>query len=211
MGAGGYVMQNFNNYQASDDELVLRAKTGDREAFNELTLRHRTASLRTAIMVLRDATDAEDVVQDAFSKAFQHIRGFQQGAKFSTWLTRIVLNQCLMRLRRKRLRDWTSLDACPGEGAPAQIASGEPSPEVQLARKQVMEVVWREICRVPPLLRHVFLLRDVEQLPMSDVAARLGISVAAAKSRLLRARAELRDRMQKHCGRLGAATLLAES
>ena len=70
-------------------------------------------------------------------------------------------------------------------------------------------VLQDEIRRIPPLLRHVFLLRDVEQRPMPDVAEELGISIAAAKSRLLRARAELRNRLQKHCGRIGAATLFA--
>ena len=164
-----------------------------------------------AISVLRDVTDAEDEVQNGLSKAYEHIHDFQRGAKFSTWLTRIVLNQCLMRLRQDRRRRSSPLDAAPGDSAPVQIASDAATPEQELARKQVIEVVRREIRRIPPLLRHVFMLRDIEQLPLPDVAERLGISVAAAKSRLLRARAELRDRMQKHCGRLGAATLLAES
>ena len=82
------------------------------------------------------------------------------------------------------------------------------TPEQALGRAEVADVLYEEIRRTPPLLRHVFLLRDVEQRPMSEVAERLGISVAAAKSRLLRARAELRSRMRRHYGEIGPATLL---
>ena len=83
------------------------------------------------------------------------------------------------------------------------------SPEVELGQAEVADVLQKEISRIPPLLRKVFLLRDVQELPMQDVADELGISLAAAKSRLLRARGELRDRLRKHEGRLGPATLLA--
>jgi len=88
-----------------------------------------------------------------------------------------------------------------------ELPSADMTPEQKLGKQEVAQVLQKEIGRIPPLLRNVFMLRDVQQLPMPDVAERLGISVAAAKSRLLRARIELRERLSKHEGRLGAATL----
>jgi len=161
--------------------------------------------------ILRDKQDAEDEVQNAFWKAFEHINQFQQDAKFTTWLTRIVVNQCLMRLRQTRRAKFFYMDdAMVGEEVMSfDLPDRGQTPEQQLGQLEVSEVLKHEIRRIPPLLRTVFMLRDVQQLPMSDVAASLGISVAAAKSRLLRARFELRARMEKHCGRTGPAALFA--
>lgn len=91
------------------------------------------------------------------------------------------------------------------------LPARDESPETQLARTELGQVLEQEMKRIPPLLRNAFVLRDVQQLPMPEVADRLGISIAAAKSRLLRARAELKDRLGKHCGRLGAGTLFSET
>jgi RNA polymerase sigma-70 factor (ECF subfamily) len=150
-------------------------------------------------------------VQNAYWKAFQHIRQFQQDAKFSTWMTRIVVNQCLMRLRQTRRTKFLFLDdVLIGEerGTMELVDRGE-TPEATLGSKELDALLRTEIKRIPPLLRNVFVLRDVDQLPMTEVAGRLGISVAAAKSRLLRARIELKSRLKKHCGRLGPRTLMA--
>jgi RNA polymerase sigma-70 factor (ECF subfamily) len=120
-------------------------------------------------------------------------------------MTRIVVNQCLMRLRQFRrarllyVEDFSPLDERPV----FELRDHSPTAEQQLGRTQAAQVVHREIGRIPPLLRKVMVLRDVEQLSMAEVAENLGISVAAAKSRLLRARLELRNRLTKHCGRLG--------
>jgi RNA polymerase sigma-70 factor (ECF subfamily) len=95
------------------------------------------------------------------------------------------------------------------ETVPLEVPDVRQTPEQETGKREVAIVLGREIARIPPLLRNVFLLRDVQELPMEDVADRLGISVAAAKSRLLRARTELKSRMLKHSGRLGPATLLA--
>lgn len=206
-------MQNTEPRYAAleDSQLVTLAQQGDGEAFAELIRRHQASCLKLALSILRDRSDAEDEVQNALWKAFEHIGQFQQDARFSTWLTRIVVNQCLMRLRKLRRARFLYLDdATIGEEmATLELPSDEPTPEDDLAQVEVSEVLKKEIRSIPPLLRHVFLLRDVEELPMADVAERLGISVAAAKSRLLRARLELRNRMQRHGGRLGAATLMA--
>ncbi len=196
---------------ASDGQLVDLAQRGDSDAFAELIERHMNTCKRLAISIVRDKQDAEDEVQNACWKAFEHLSQFQKDAKFSTWLSRIVVNQCLMRLRKnKRARFLYLDDGVAGEDvAVLELPDDEPSPEASHARGELRKVLRQEIARIPPLLRDVFLLRDVQELPMPDVAARLGISVAAAKSRLLRARLELRTRIQKHCGMLGAATLTA--
>lgn len=197
--------------EVPDDELVLRAQDGDNSAFAQLIERHYQGSVKLALGILRDRQDAEDEVQNACWKAFEHIRQFQRDAKFSTWLTRIVVNQCLMRLRQGRRAKFLYIDdtMIGDEIGTLELRDSTASPEEELGQREVAEALELEIRRIPPLLRHVFLLRDVEQRPMTEVADSLGISVAAAKSRLLRARTELRQRMAKHSGRLGPATLMA--
>jgi RNA polymerase sigma-70 factor, ECF subfamily len=197
--------------EIADHDLVRMCQRGDNEAFTELMRRHQSSAFKLAMSILRDKQDAEDEVQNAFWKAFDHINQFQQEAKFTTWLTRIVANQCLMRLRQARRAKFFYMDdTLAGEGvALFDLPDRGPTPEEQLRHAQVADVLKHEIRRIPPLLRTVFLLRDVQRMPMSDVAATLGISVAAAKSRLLRARFELRSRLAKHAGRTGPAALFA--
>jgi len=171
--------------------------------------RHQMSAMKVAVSIVRDRQDAEDEVQNAFWKAYEHINQFQRDAKFSTWLTRIVVNQCLMRLRQVRRARFAYIDDAEGEDvAAADLRDIRPTPENLLGVSEVASVLDLEIKRTPPLLRNVFLLRDVENRPMPEVAARLGISVAAAKSRLLRARAELRSRMRRHYGDMGPAMLM---
>lgn len=194
-----------------DDRLVALAQAGDDSAFAELMRRYQGACMKVAVSILRDRTDAEDEVQNALWKAFEHIGQFNLEAKFSTWLTRIVVNQCLMRLRQqKRARLVYLEDALPAEDAmPLDLPDENENPEQQWARQELAQVLGKEISRIPPLLRNVLMLRDIQNLPMESVADRLGISLAAAKSRLLRARQEVRSRLEKHEGRSGLATLLA--
>jgi RNA polymerase sigma-70 factor (ECF subfamily) len=203
-------MQNRSSYrEMADDGLVSLCQAGDQMAFDELMRRHQISAMKVAVSIVRDRQDAEDEVQNAFWKAYEHINQFQRDAKFSTWLTRIVVNQCLMRLRQVRRARFAYIDDAEGEEvAAADLKDRGPSPENVLGVSQVAAVLELEIKRTPPLLRHVFLLRDVENKPMPEVAAKLGISVAAAKSRLLRARAELRSRMRRHYGEMGPATLM---
>jgi RNA polymerase sigma-70 factor (ECF subfamily) len=206
----GSRMQNQRNYRdAADDALVSLCQEGDQSAFDELMRRHQVSAMKVAVSIVRDRQDAEDEVQNAFCKAYEHIGQFQRDAKFSTWLTRIVVNQCLMRLRQVRRARFAYIDDAEGDDvAAADLKDLRPSPETILGVTEVAAVLDLEIGRTPPLLRHVFLLRNVENKPMPEVAAKLGISVAAAKSRLLRARAELRSRMRRHFGDMGPATLM---
>ncbi len=204
-------MQNRDGYrEAGDDGLVKMCQAGDNSAFDELMKRHQTAVMKIALSIVRDKQDAEDEVQNAFWKAYEHINQFQRDSKFSTWLTRIVVNQCLMRLRQARRAKFAYLDETgPSEDiGPMELRDVRQTPEDCLAQSEVAQVLDSEIKRTPPLLRNVFLLRDVQERSMAEVATNLGISVAAAKSRLLRARTELRARMERHQGQAGTAVLL---
>ena len=208
----GRQMQNRDGYrELADDSLVGMCQEGKSGAFDELMRRHQTAVMKIALSIVRDKQDAEDEVQNAFWKAYEHINQFQRDAKFSTWLTRIVVNQCLMRLRQGRRAKFSYLeDTQPGEDmGPLELRDMRQSPEESLGQAEVAAMLEKEIHRTPPLLRNVFLLRDVQEKPMTEVAQSLGISVAAAKSRLLRARTELRSRMERHNGQAGPATLMA--
>jgi RNA polymerase sigma-70 factor (ECF subfamily) len=192
-----------------DTELVVLAQNGDNDAFAELVERHRQTCRRLAMSILKNVEDAEDEVQNALWKAFEHIGQFQQDAKFSTWLSRIVVNQCLMRLRKQKRTRAVSIDepVSVEDSMRLDLPDHNPSPEQALGQTELGAVLQTEIRRIPPLLREVILLRDVEERPMEEISSLLGISVAAAKSRLLRARLELRARMQKHMGVMGLATL----
>jgi len=194
-----------------DDErqLVDRAKAGDAEAFAELVRRSAHSSRRLALSVLKNQDAAEDAVQDALTQAWEHVPRFLGESKFSTWMSRIVFNQCLMYLRRGRRVSFVDIDdSNADENRPGlQLKSLNPTPEQGLGQKQIVAVVRQEVERLPKLLREPLILRDLQQLPLEAVAGRLRSSVAATKSRLLRARSELRARLERHCGRSGVATL----
>ena len=190
----------------SDQELVQLARDGDQDAFGELMRRHRPKCVDLATLFLRNRGDAEDEVQNAFSKAYAHLDQYHGEAEFATWLARIVSNQCLMLLRVRRRTKFVYLDDTlrTHDAPPVELPACGPDPEGEFAFSQMTSVLRTEIRRIPPMLRNVMLLRDIQELPMTDVADQLGITVPAAKSRLLRARTELRSRLMRHATR-GAA------
>jgi RNA polymerase sigma-70 factor, ECF subfamily len=190
-----------------EEVLVAAARTGDVQAFGELTERHRSDCFKRAMLMLRNRTAAEDEVQNAFWKAFQHLEQFRGDGTFPAWLGRIVENQCLMRLREDRSSRFVYLDQSSESNVRMELVGQLSNPEDQLGLNEVVKMLRTEVSRIPPLLRNVLLLRDLDQLSMSEVAFRLGLSVPAAKSRLMRARMELRSRITKHCGIKGAGTL----
>src|SRR6202022_2173072 len=159
-----------------DDELVKLSQGGRYDAFSELLRRNYHPAFKLPVSILRERHEAEDEVQNAFWKAYQHIGQFQQDSKFSTWLTRIVVNQCLMRLRQTRRARFLYIDdiRIGDEVATLELRDWRSGPEQLLGREQVASLLHREIRKIPPLLRSVFLLRDVERLPMPDVAQQLG-------------------------------------
>jgi len=186
----------------SDHELVRLARTGDRDAFGDLIQRHWNKCVDLGCYFLRNRGDAEDVAQNALLKAYEHLNQYHGEAEFSTWLSRIVANECLMLMRVRRRARFLYLDDTSSEPKtlPTQLPGKEPDPEGTVAFTQLLQTLRFEVGRVPRLMRDVMLLRDVQGLPLNDVADRLGISVSAAKSRLVRARAELRVRMTRHIG-----------
>jgi RNA polymerase sigma-70 factor (ECF subfamily) len=192
----------------SEDALVAAAKNGDTEAFGELIQRYHKTCLKRAMMMIRNRSDAEDEVQNAFWKAFQRLGQFRGEGTFAAWLGRIVENQCLMRIRDSRSSRFVYLDESNDCNIRIELVGQSADPEEQVAVDEVIKLLRREVSRIPPLLRNVMLLRDLDQLPIPDVAARLGLSIPAVKSRLMRARLELRSRITKHCGRKGPGTLI---
>jgi RNA polymerase sigma-70 factor, ECF subfamily len=189
----------------SDSELVALARTGRQEAFGELIARHRHSCINIAAFMLRDRAEAEDEVQKACLKAFEHLDQYHGEAEFVSWLLRIVVNQCLMLIRVKKRTRFLHIDADkPWENAsPIELPSEDLDPEEDVIGNELHSFLNREIRRIPPLLRNALVLRDVQELSMPDVAAQLNITVPAAKSRLLRARSELRTRMTVLCGQTG--------
>jgi RNA polymerase sigma-70 factor (ECF subfamily) len=182
----------------SDDDLLTLAQAKDEAAFAELMSRNSPASLKLAISILKDRQDAEDEVQNSYWNAWRYLEQFQRGAKFSTWVSRIVINHCLMRLRKARRASFLHLDdgAAGGDVRAIELPDQRATPEAELGKREISAVLHREIRRLPPLLRDVLVMRDLDELPMDAVAGRLGISLVAAKSRLLRARRELRQRLE---------------
>ena len=199
-------------FSPNPDETQALALSADAVSFAELTERHRDMCMKRAMLILRNIDDAEDAVQSAFRKAFQHRDQFQGNGALAAWLGRIVENECLMRLRKQKSARLVSLDSLV-ESATVRIelVGTTTNPEDELGWKEVVTLLRTEMVRMPPLYRDVILLHDRERLPMPDVAERLGLTVSAAKSRLLRARRELRSRFVKHCGRKGAGTLLQKA
>src|SRR5215467_9035343 len=191
-----------------EEVLVAAARLGDVRAFGELIERHRSVCLKRAMMMMRNRSDAEDEVQNAFWKAFQRLDQFRGEGSFAAWLGRIVENQCLMRIREARNSRFVYLDESSDSNVRIELVGQSADPEDQVGVDEVVSLLRREVSRIPPLLQNVMLLRDLDQMPMPDVAVRLGLSIPAAKSRLMRARMELRSRIIKHCGRKGAGTLM---
>jgi RNA polymerase sigma-70 factor, ECF subfamily len=184
----------------TDAQLVSLARMGGHDAFGELAQRHRQKCVDIAGYILKDRSDAEDEAQNALVNAFRHLDQYHSEAQFSTWLMRIVSNQCLMALRARKRSRMVFLDQPAGDQQvrPMELPAACPDPEGNLAADQMIGLLQTEMRRIPPLLRKVIELRDVEQLPMIDVADRLGITVQAAKSRLFRARIELKSRLSRH-------------
>ena len=190
---------SFPQPWAMDGEIVTRAQHGDNAAFDELVVRHEGKLRSVALRLTGSMSDAEDVVQQSLMKAFEKIRNFRGDSQFSTWVTRIVLNESLMFLRRRR-REAVSrfpLHNEEGELMPdAELADTLPDPEARVAQQESAEVLRHTIQGLPRAWSTVIVLHDMEGKTIEETANRLGISVAAAKSRRLRARLELRRRIE---------------
>lgn len=189
--------------QPANDEtkLVDAARGGDVGAFEQLVKRYDRNVFRIAQHITQNREDAEDVVQDAFLKAFQNLGQFQGQSKFYTWLVRIAVNEALMRLRRRRPERMVSIDEdvkTEEDSIPREIADWSPNPEQLYNQGELKEILQKTIQGLPESFRTVFILRDVEGLSTEETADALGLSVPAVKSRLLRARLQLRERLTKY-------------
>jgi RNA polymerase sigma-70 factor (ECF subfamily) len=188
---------------ASDDlNLVHASKNGDVAAFEQLVKRYDRKLFRIAHHVTHNREDAEDVVQEAFLKAFQHLAEFRESSAFSTWLIRITLNQSLMKLRQQRrtIKEVSLEDGSqPGEGMlPIEVADWAPDPEQLYRTSELQDILIRELGELRPILRTVFVLRDIEGLSIAETAKALNLSYSAVKARLWRARLQLRERLNKY-------------
>ena len=195
---------NNTQLELDDHSLVRMAQSGDSNSFSMLVQRHHANCLRLAVSILHNWDDAEDEVQNALLNAFKHLRDFRLDAQFSTWLSRIVMNQCRMHLRSTRRSRNIYIDEANNYKffeliSPQDTAK---SPFQEFFSKQISVAVVNEARRMPTALREVFLLSYIKELSMNEVALELGISVAATKSRLLRARTTLKVRLNRG-GRLG--------
>jgi RNA polymerase sigma-70 factor (ECF subfamily) len=185
-----------------DAVLVYSAKQGDMTAFEELIKRHTAMIFRIAMRIVGSREDAEDIVQDAAMKAFQHLHRFEERALFSTWLTRIAVNEALVKLRRSRRMQTISIgnEVDDGLSPGDRIADQRPNPEQHFNAAQLCERLQEALVLLPDNYRVVFLSRDVEGLSIADTAGILGLSIPSVKARLRNARLKLRQSLSPYSG-----------
>ena len=178
----------------ADEDLVAAAKLRDHPAFAELWTRHSNTAFKMAYRITGNRDDAEDAIQDAWMKAYMHLSTFDGRAKFSTWLTRIAMNSALMILRRKRAHPETSMDwSADGETWQQwEMIDKRANIEEHYVRKEAGRHLKRAIHRLRPALRNIIEIQQSHDGSVKEIAEAAGISVAATKSRLLRARTVLR-------------------
>lgn len=186
---------------AKDDlALVAEAKAGSYEAFEELVSRYENKIYRLGVNITGNSEDAEDVLQEAFLKAFQHLGEFRADSRFYTWLVRIAVNEALMKLRKQRSSRTVPLEDDIGEDGdtiPRELADWKPNPEQIYAQAEIENILREAAQKLPASYRTVFLLRDVEDLSTAEAASVLGLTEGTVKARLFRARLMLREELSK--------------
>jgi RNA polymerase sigma-70 factor (ECF subfamily) len=203
---------------ASDDlDLVHASKNGDVAAFEQLVKKYDAKLLRIAQSVTHNREDSQDAVQEAFLKAYQNLGEFREDSQFSTWLIRITLNQSLMKLRKQRATQEVSLDddfQADGGILPREVTDWAPNPEQLYRATELRNILIKTLKELSPILRAVFVLRDIERLSIDETAEVLNISHVAVKARSWRVRLQLRERLNKYFRKQTEATraeLAAES
>jgi len=190
--------------------LVAKAKAGDNSAFSELVEHYERRVFRMAKQITQNEEDAEDVLQETFLKAYSHLEDFQGNSKFYTWLVRIAVNEALMKLRKRRSDKTVPLDDPIDTGEDVvvrEIAVWEDDPEQRYSRDELGTILDEAIQSLKPAYRTVFVLRDIEELSIEEAAEALGLSISAVKSRLLRARLQLREKLTRLFKRKGSDAL----
>lgn len=177
-----------------DEVLVAATKRGDTRAFDELVLRHRQRVLAVAQRITKNPEDAEDVTQDSFHKAFLHLDAFQERSRFSTWLTRIAMNEAFMLLRRRR-GFMEVLPESPDEDARSTAESfvdRSPNPEETCWRRECTDLLTKALGDLSPVLGKTILLREIEERSIKETAQILGTTTGAVKARVFQGRRKLR-------------------
>ncbi|HUI74680.1 MAG TPA: sigma-70 family RNA polymerase sigma factor [Candidatus Acidoferrum sp.] len=178
-------------------ELLRRANEGDKDAFYSLVSPSERSLFAAAMAILNNPADAEEVVQEAVLKALAHLSSFRGEAKFSTWLTQITINEARLKLRKDRRHLYDSLDepqsSEEGEYSPKDFADWREIPSETAQREELKAALQRALASLPAKYREVLVLRDVQNFSTEETAQILGLSPANVKTRLLRARLQMRD------------------
>src|SRR5258705_6699144 len=186
----------------ADEELVAAAKKGDELGFESLAKRHQRRIFALAFRYTRVREDAEDIVQETFPKAFVHLQKFEGKSSYSTWLTRIAINEALMSLRRRRaLHEVPPADDSSGDNGTTpghDLADASPAPEATYLQKEEARIVSAAIKHLRPGMRRAVELRELGDLSTQETARRMGLSVAAVKGRVFHARKELGRALRYH-------------
>jgi RNA polymerase sigma-70 factor, ECF subfamily len=202
-----FVTPSPTNSQVFDEAaLVERARAGDQQAFGELVRQYERKVYRLAMNITRHEEDAEDVLQEAFLKAYEHLDRFKGDSKFYTWLVRIAVNEALMKLRQRRGDRTVPLDEPLNTGEETvtrEIAVWDDNPEQQYSKEEIQKILSDAVDGLKADFRTVFTLRDIEELSTEETAEILGLSIPAVKSRLLRARLALREKLTRQFKRKG--------
>jgi RNA polymerase sigma-70 factor (ECF subfamily) len=177
----------------SDATLIAATKRGDAEAFEKLALRYKQRVFAVAYRITKNREDAEDVVQQSFHKVFLHLDDFQERSLFSTWLTRIAVNESLMVLRRTRkiLEVFPKSSDDVANSVSNTFVDRAPNPEECYLRRERIEILKEAITRLGPIIRRTILARYMDERSVEETAHTLSASIAAVKSRLSRGRQEL--------------------
>src|SRR5215467_3797333 len=189
-----------------ESALIAQSREGDAEAYGQLVRRYQGKIFRLAQHITQNREDAEDVLQETFLKAYEHLGQFQGQSKFYTWIVRIAVNQALMKLRRRKTDKSVSLDETIDTGEDTvtrEVAAWAENPEQRFSREELGGILDTAIDSLEPLYRSVFVLRDIEELSTEETADALGLSIPAVKSRLLRARLQLREKLTRFFKRKG--------
>ena len=177
--------------------LIQRVLGGEGEAFYDLVRPYERGIFYAALSILNNDADAEEVCQEAILKAFKNLSYFRMEAKFSTWLTQIVINEARLKLRKDRRHLYESIDeGTPddeGDYIPRDFADWRDIPSEALEKNQLRDALKKALASLKPKYREVFVLRDIQQISIAETAKALGISEASVKTRLLRARLMMRD------------------
>ena len=186
---------------AAEQMLVVAAKNGDEQAFETLFKRHRQKILRVVLRYAHVREDAEDIVQQSFQKAFVYLHKFEGKSSFSTWLTRIAINESLMLLRHGRALREVSVDdhsEAEGNAASLEISDSSPNPEASYLQRERAQILSETLGNLRPGMRKAIELRELAELSTEQTAEQMGLSVGAVKARIFHGRRKLRERLRRY-------------